>query len=145
MPFEARVASARGWLPGSSGLVLARVTDFNPDFSGSVEVVVASMAGVLRPIGVVDNAFLATSRLASARSALYIARTDNGIHNLYELSVATGRIRRLTDNALPSVTFSAVEPLGGEGLIVVRHERRSDIWLLESTPSSTRSPGGSGR
>jgi serine/threonine protein kinase len=145
MPFEARVASARGWLPGSSGLVLARVTDFNPDFSGSVEVVVASMAGVLRPIGVVDNAFLATSRLASARSALYIARTDNGIHNLYELSVATGRIRRLTANALPSVTFSAVEPLGGEGLIVVRHERRSDIWLLESTPSSTRSPGGSGR
>jgi serine/threonine protein kinase len=141
VPFEGRVASARGWLPGSGGLVLARVTEFNADFSGSIEVAVASMAGVLRPIGVVDNAFVATTRLASARSALYVARTDNGIHNLYEFSLTTGRVRRLTQNALPAVTFSAVEPLGGGGLIVVRHERRSDIWLLESTSSSSGSPG----
>jgi hypothetical protein len=64
---------------------------------------------------------------------------------LYAFSLATGAIRAVTDNGLPGLTFSAVEPLAGGEVIGVREERKKDVFLIEATPSSGRGPGGSPR
>jgi Tol biopolymer transport system component len=128
-------ATIRGWLPGGHGLVVARSALFREDFTAEVEILVASTAGVLRPVGVVDGAFLVTTRLDSNRGVLYLARVENGLHNVYEFSLTTGRLRRITDNNLPGVRFSGAEPLGRTGLISVRQERRSDIWMLVASPA----------
>jgi hypothetical protein len=127
-------ANARGWLTGDAGVALVRAERFQPDFTSDVEALVVSAGGALRSAGIVPDAFLATTRLDPERSVLYIARIEQGTHNLYEFSLVTGRIRRITDNTLTGVTFSGVEPLRGGGVIGVRHERKSDIWLLDATP-----------
>ncbi len=129
-------ASARGWLAGDAGLVLARAVRFQTDFTSDVESLVVSTNGAVRSAGVVPDAFLSTTRLDPQRSVLFVARIEEGAHNLYEMSLLTGRVRRVTDNGLPGVTFSGIEPLRGGALIGVRHERTSDIWLLDATSST---------
>jgi serine/threonine protein kinase len=127
--------SARGWLTGEKGLVVARAAIFKPDFTADVEILIASAAGAVRTIGVVPNAFIATTRFDASRSVLYVARHDGTARNLYEVSLHTGRLRRVTDNTLPGVSFAGVEPLPRGALIGVRHEQKSDIWLLDATPA----------
>jgi hypothetical protein len=50
-------------------------------------------------------------------------------------------LKALTRNVLPGVTFSGFYPVGSDGLIGVRDERREDIWLLQA--SGTTRPGNS--
>jgi len=113
---------------------------FQPDFTADVEVLVVSPNGGVRSIGVVPDAFVATTRLDPTRSVLFIARIEGGSHNLFEMSLANGRLRQITDNALPGVTFSGIQPLRSGALVGVRHQRRSDIWLLDGTPPVPESP-----
>jgi hypothetical protein len=124
--------------------VLARAVRFQTDFTADVEVLVASASGGVRTVGILPGAFVATTRLDPARLVLYVTRADEGAHNVHEMSLVTGRSRRVTDNVLPGVTFSGLEPLPGGALIGVRHERKSDIWLLDGTPprSDTAVPTG---
>jgi hypothetical protein len=136
VPFPGR-ATARGWVSGDEGLVLARAGGFNEDFTTEVEVLVVSLTGSLRSVGVIDRAFLVTTRLDPARGVMYLVRLDSGVHNLYEFTLATGRLRRITDNGLPGVRFSGFGALARAGLVGVRQERRSDIWMLVATPASS--------
>jgi hypothetical protein len=137
-------ASARGWLTGDTGLVLARAGRFQTDFTSEVEALVVSTHGAIRSAGIVPDAFLVTTRLDPQRSVLYVVRIEEGAHNLYEISLVSGRVRRVTDNGLPGVTFSGIEPLGGGALIGVRYEQTSDIWLLDATPLAPESAVRSG-
>jgi hypothetical protein len=139
-PLAGNIVS-RGWLPGDRGVVLARATQSNENRTASVEVLVASRAGTLRPAGVVEQAILATVRLDPARAVLYLARVAGGVHNLHEFSLASRRLRPITDNAQPGVTFSGIEPLDSGGFVVVRHERKSDVWLVNATASSPHIAG----
>jgi hypothetical protein len=129
-------ASARGWLPGGGGLVVTRGSRLDQDFTADVEVLVATATGSVRSVGVVDKGFVATTRLDPLRAAVYLARLDGGVHNLYEFLLPTGRLRRVTDNTLPGVSYSGISPLGGGAWVGVRHEQRSDIWLLDAAPSA---------
>jgi hypothetical protein len=126
--------SARGWLADDSGLVLVQADRFNEDFTADVQVLVASAAGKTRPVGVIPQAFPSTARLDPARSILHVVRVEGGFQNLYEFSLTTGALRRLTTNDLPGVRFSGIDVLGSAGFVAVRRERRSDIWLLVSAP-----------
>ena len=56
-------ASARGWLRDDAGVVLARASTFDEDFTAEVEILVASATGTVRSAGVVDRTFIATTRL----------------------------------------------------------------------------------
>ena len=141
---EGRI-SARGWLRDDTGVVLARARTFDEDFTAEVEILVASASGTVRSAGVVDKAFIATTRLDPFRGVVTLTRLDEGIHNLYEFPLATARLRRLTDNTLPGVSYSGVAPLGDGAWVAVRHEQRSDIWLLDAKPPSPGSADSSGR
>ena len=123
----------RGWLPDNSGVVLVRAARFHEDFTADVDVIVVSGAGQPTPLGVIERAQIATSRLDSARSLLYVTRSEAGIHNLYAFSLTGKTLRRITDNALTGVTFSGAEPLATGAVVGARSERKVDTWLLEST------------
>jgi dipeptidyl aminopeptidase/acylaminoacyl peptidase len=123
-------ANARGWLAGDAGVLIVRRGRVLED--GRVEIAVSQVSGtgVLHEIGRLDHVVSATVRLHQPRSAVYATRSENGVHNVYEYSLRTRTVRRLTDNTLPGVTFSGVEAAGPH-LLGVRFERRSDIWVMD--------------
>jgi len=138
-------AYVRGWQSSPAGLVLVRPTNTYEDLSADVDVLVVSPNGVSRPVGRIERAFMATIRLDPDRGLLYVTRSDAGVHNLYTFSLATQIARRVTDNGLLGVTFSGIEPLVGGGLVGVRTERKSDIWLLNAAAALPVRSGGSVR
>ncbi len=133
-------AYIRGWLANNAGVVLIRSTGAHEDLSADVEVLVVSPTGTRRAAGRIDHAFLTTARFDPDRGVLYVTRSDAGVHNLSAFSLASGTLRRVTDNTLPGVTFSGVDALGTRGLIGVRTERKSDIWLLDAAAASPAGP-----
>jgi hypothetical protein len=130
----------RGWLDDE--LVLVERGKLNDDATGDVTVSAVNPAsGAVRKIGTITSALVATTRLHAARRVLYVTRIENGVHNLYEFPLSGGPLKALTRNVLPGVTFSGFYPVGPDGLIGVRDERREDIWLMQE--SGTKRPGNS--
>jgi hypothetical protein len=74
---------------------------------------------------------------------VYVTRSEKGTHNVYAVSLANGSLARVTDNALPGITFSGFQPVGAQGVIGAREERREDIWLIQHTaPTRSGNPAG---
>jgi hypothetical protein len=90
-----------------------------------------TLDGTRRPIATVDGSFASTVRLDQDRDRLYVTRTIGGIHNVHLLNLADGKMRQLTANEAPGVTFSGVQPLGSDAILFARDERRRDIWLVK--------------
>jgi serine/threonine protein kinase len=131
---------SRGWIDNGAGLVIVRRLSLNEDLTGDVEVRILDAASPATgtKVGIITKAFVATTRLHPERRVLYVTRLENGVHNLYEFSLATGQLKALTKNTLSGVTFSGFAP-AGDAVIGVRDERRQDIWLIQQ--SSTTRPG----
>ena len=131
---------SRGWIDNGAGLVIVKRMSLNDDLTGDVEVRIVNAASPATgtKVGTITKAFVATTRLHPERRVLYVARLENGVHNLYEFSLATGQLKALTRNTLSGVTFSGFAP-AGDAVIGVRDERRQDIWLIQQ--SSTTRPG----
>ncbi len=130
----------RGWL--GDAFVLVRVLALHANMSADIEVLVVDRSGAIRRAGTITTAFIATTRLHAARRVLYLTRTENGVHNLYEFDFATGSVKPLTRNVLPGVTFSGFQPVGSGAVIGVREERRQDIWLIQQTSAAPGNPAG---
>lgn len=122
-----------GWLPDGR-VVLTRSGATHEDNSTDVEVLVVSRSGSVNVRGVVPRAFDATARLDPRSRVVYMTGTEQGIHNLYAMSLGDGLTRRVTDNALQGVTFSGIVPVPTGGLIVVQSQRKRDVWVIETTP-----------
>jgi hypothetical protein len=127
----------RGWL--DDGFVLVRNVADRETGGTDLEVLVIDASGTPKRAGLITHAFAGTTRLHAARRVMYVTRVENGVHNLYEFSFATGTTRALTRNALAGVTFSGFHPVGRDAVIGAREERRQDIWL--SQVSATPRPG----
>jgi len=121
----------RGWLPDGR-LVVVKMVELNQDSTtGTIEVLLVGGDGKVTVAGPISNGILGTTRLDSARGVLYLTRAEGGVHNVYAFAIASGRLTQVTDNALPGVSFSGVEP-AGSALIAVRNQRERDIWLIET-------------
>jgi Tol biopolymer transport system component len=132
--------SARGWRSGDASLIVLRRTRLFDDATAELDVLEVSTTGSVRPIGRLDHALLQTVRLDRSRSAMYVVRSEAGVHNLYEYALASRALRRVSDNARPGVTFSGVEPLREGAILGVRLERRSDVYLLDAAPPVLDAP-----
>jgi hypothetical protein len=121
----------RGWL--DRHFLLLRSTRINEDSTEDLEVLLTNGDGTWRVAGGITGAFAATARLHAGRRALYVTRVDKGTHNVYEFALDTGRLTAVTENSLPGVTFSGFQPIAPQGILGVREERRSDIWLIQQT------------
>lgn len=130
----------RGWL--DDGFVLVRILTLHADLSADIEVLVVDRSGSVKRAGTITTAFIATTRLHAARHALYVTRTENGVHNMYAFDFATGSLKPLTRNVVPGVTFSGFCPVGSGTVIGVREERRQDIWLIQQTSAEPGKPAG---
>jgi hypothetical protein len=125
----------RGWV--DTAFVVVRRTELHEDSSGTVEVVLVDKAGA-RTAGVIPTSFITTAKLHPVRRVLYITRLEKGAQNLYELSLATGKLLGLTKNTLPGVSYSGLSPAGSNAFVGVREERREDIWLIRQDDRSRR-------
>jgi serine/threonine protein kinase len=119
----------RGWL--DRHFLLLRSTRINEDSTEDLEILITNNDGTSRVAGRITGAFAATTRLHAGRRALYLTRVDKGTHNVYEFSLETGSLTAVTENSLPGVTFSGFQPVAPQGILGVREERRSDIWLIQ--------------
>lgn len=120
----------RGWL-SDDRVVIVKSVEVNQDATATVAVMLAGIDGTVTTAGTISNAMVVTARLDPAHGMLYITRAENGVHNVFGYTIATGRLTQVTDNALPGVTFSGVRP-AGNSLIAVRNQRERDIWLIET-------------
>ena len=92
----------------------------------------------------ITNVFAVTIRLHASKRMLYMTRGDKGTNNVYAFSFDTGALTAVTQNAMPGVTFSGLQPTASHGIIGVREERREDIWLIQQT-ATPRSGSPAGR
>ena len=79
----------------------------------------------------VADSFASTVRLDQARARLYVTRGVGGVHNIHLLTLADGKMRQLTSNEAPGVSFSGIHPIGDDAIVFARDERRHDIWLVK--------------
>lgn len=122
----------RGWW--RDRFVVVRRVALHEDLTADIDVhVIDPATGVVTRAGQVSRAFIATARLHAGRAALFVTRLDQGVHNLFELSLLTGALTPVTHNTLPGVTFSGFHPAGPATLIGSREERRQDIWLIQES------------
>ena len=127
----------RGWSPGG-GLIAVRRGTREPGPASTVMEVIEILDGHARSVATVAHAFAISARLAPSGGTLYFAAARERVHNVYALTIADGRIRRVTSNDLPGTVFSGIEPLADGSLIYAANERRQDIWLSRTTSSGGR-------
>ncbi len=133
--------AGRGWLDRQ--FVIVRSAQPHEDWTADLDVLVTDGRGGTRVAARVPAAFGATARLHPRERALYVTRSEKGTHNIYAASLANGSLTRVTDNALPGITFSGFQPSGAQGVIGAREERREDIWLIQHTaPTRSGNPAG---
>ena len=122
----------RGWASRASLIVLHyRVL---PASTFEVDVFEAPLAGEKRRIATITGAYPTTARLDASGGRLLITRLEAGVHNIFALALADGRLQRITDNRLPGVSFSGIEPRPSGGIVYSRAEWRRDIWLARKQP-----------
>lgn len=119
-----------GWLPDGRVAIVTTV-EINPDATSTMAVLLIGSDGTTTTLGPISNVIQGTSRLDPAHGMLYLTRAEGGVHNVYGFALSTGRLTKITDNALPGVSFSGVRP-AGRALIAVRNQRARDIWLIET-------------
>jgi serine/threonine protein kinase/Tol biopolymer transport system component len=134
-----------GWTLAGTDHVVLRSADLNDDDTHKVEILVLASDGARINVWTVDRAVIDTVRLAAQQSTVYLTRVEAGVHNVFALSLASGVLRRISDNALLDVTFAGAETVGRDVLLGVRDERKSGIWLLDSRPAPASNRGPAGR
>jgi len=119
-----------GWIDVRT--VLAMRTVLQPDWSERVQVLVARLDGSTRVVAVLDRAFGGISRFDVRTSTLYMLATDPEFEapNLFALHLPDGACRRLTDNRLPTASYSALELLPNGNLLCTLQERRESVWFF---------------
>ncbi len=125
----------RGWSAGGGLIVVRRSTRASGDDQALMEVIEVK-DGRVRTVATVMPAYSVTARLAPSGDTLFYAGAEQRIHNIYALSIADGRVRRVTSNDLADQMFSGIEPLADGSLIYAVNERRQDIWLSRTINGS---------
>jgi hypothetical protein len=78
---------------------------------------VVSADGLWRDAATIEEAFASSARVDAQRGVIYITRAEQGIHNVYSVSAASGDIRPVTNNDRLGISFSV-------------DRRSSDIWTV---------------
>ena len=115
-------------MDGTSFVVLDSFV--NADGERQSDIVTCGPEGSCNVVGTADSSFPETARLDVDNEILYLTMAEEGIHNLYAFSLGEKRFARVTDNRLPGVTFSGQELLPDGTLVVSRHQRNKDLWLI---------------
>jgi len=118
-----------GWLKDDRRLQLLR-SSFNPDQTFTVDVLLISPDSASALLRTLPRAFPAGARLDTASGTLYITTVEAGVHNLSAYSLADRRLRTITSDVFPGVTFSGAALSPDGTLICSRQQVGQDIWML---------------
>jgi Tol biopolymer transport system component len=127
-------AYARGWLASGSDLVIVRAGTYSDDFTSDIDVLTLSADGKIRQAGRISRAFIASTRFDPGRALVYATQSNAGVHNLVSFSLTNHALYRITENTLPGVSFSGIQPLANGSIIGVRSDHKQDIWIMEAEP-----------
>jgi len=119
---------SRGWLDDHTMIALRSTT--NPDLTYRVEIIAVDLSGKSNTLGAHPRAFPATARLNPAARELYMTAKEGVVQNVYVFHLADWKKRQLTDNELPSVTFSGIAVMTDNELVYTRHMCHGDIWMI---------------
>lgn len=89
------------------------------------------MSGDARAIAFVGNSPVPAVRMDPQRSRVLLTRDDEGVHNIYGVSLRDGAVTRITTNESPGVSFSGIQPLSAGAIVFAREERKRDIWVVQ--------------
>ena len=117
----------RGWLgTGDSHVLVDQVRR-----TGRIaRIGLVSSQGEWREVASLEEAFASSAKVDASRGLLYIARAEGGIHNVFVITLQTGDIRRVTNNARLGHSFSSLEILPDGSLVYAIDRRISDIWII---------------
>ena len=144
-------AYLQGFLDGN--LVLVRRLNLHENLTSDMEVLVSAGSSGFKPVGVVTNVFVSTTRLHPERRVLYMTRVSDGAHNLAEFSFRTGAMRTITRTPFQGsptldsspwarTASSAFATNGARTSICSNRRRRQDPARL---PGAERGTSGSDR
>ena len=74
----------------------------------SIEVLRVAKSGRISKVAIIENVFDRTPHLDPRRSLLYLICMDGLVQNVCQLSLGTGKMRQITDNQAPNVSFSGI-------------------------------------
>ena len=90
-----------------------------------------SMSGQRRDIASISGPPVPAVRVDRQRSRVLVTRDENGVHNIYGVSLRDGAMTRITTNQSPGVSFSGIQPLRADAIVFAREERKRDIWVVQ--------------
>jgi hypothetical protein len=94
----------------------------------------ASVGGNLREVASVADSPVPAVHVDTHRGRLLLTRDENGVHNIYAVSLRDGSPTKITNNETPGVSFSGIQSLRANAIVFAREERKRDIWLVQRKP-----------
>ncbi len=96
-----------------------------------VQLIEVPLTGPVRTVATIDQAAVAAVGLDMMRGRVMITRNEQGVHNIYAVSLRDGATQKLTNNESPGVSFSGIQPLRADAIVFAREERKRDIWVVQ--------------
>jgi hypothetical protein len=96
-----------------------------------VQLIEVPLTGSVRAVATIDHAAVPAVSLDMMRGRVMITRNEQGVHNIYAVSLRDGATQKLTNNESPGVSFSGIQPLRADAIVFAREERKRDIWVVQ--------------
>jgi len=120
----------KGWRADDAALIAVRSTR-NQEGSLRAELFQIGIDGRTTPEELISAHARSLGAIFSAADGLlYVTTVDGPVHNVSSFSIADGRLRKLTTNTVPGVTFAGLHVTLDGRLLFSRQEIKQDIWAI---------------
>lgn len=119
-----------GWQNGSLVVIRSFPPDRRGDSSGRLEVLKIGSDGTKSLVMQLERAYGQTAKLNADGQTLYVTSLENDISNIAACDLSSGKVRLLSNNRRPDITYSGLQGLAGGRLIYSQQKHVSDIYLL---------------
>ena len=96
-----------------------------------IQLIEVPLTGAARTVATIHDAAVPVVTLDLTRGRVLVTRIEQGVHNIYAVSVRDGATQKLTNNESPGVSFSGIQPLRADAIVFAREERKRDIWVVQ--------------
>ena len=96
-----------------------------------IQLIEVPMTGAARTVATIRDAAIPVVSPDPTRARVLVTRNEQGVHNIYAVSLRDGALQKLTINETPGVSFSGIQPLRADAIVFAREERKRDIWVVQ--------------
>jgi serine/threonine protein kinase/Tol biopolymer transport system component len=121
----------KGWRADGSGLIAVRSTR-NQDSTCRAEFlqINSNGGGLTGSFRITDRGYSLGARLSTTNGELYLVTVEDARHNISAFSIAEHRLRAVTSNTVPGVTYAGIEVAPDGRLLYTRQQTKQDIWYI---------------